>query len=151
MGMGAGIPGMGNIMNGIGSLDSNTQNAVMTSAIGAATEIAKDPNLRKAAIGAVKDGKIDTSLLAQADSGAINRIMKHGETAAGAVANDEGAIQSVADYTGASKESVKATGTAALAAANMAAENKEFQEFAKGKITDRVIDDSIERQRKGKF
>lgn len=123
-GMGMGMPGMGGIMNGIGGLDSNTTNSVMSSAIGAASEVAKNPKLRKAAFSAVKDGKIDTSLLAEAaaeDPGAIDRIMKHGKTAAGAVANDPNAIQSVADYTGADPAAVANLKNAAVSGANMAA------------------------------
>jgi hypothetical protein len=149
-GMGMGMPGMGNIMNGVGSLDSNTTNTLMTSAIGAASEVAKDPKLRKAAIGVVKNGTLDTSLVAESvakNPGAIDRIMKHGKTAAGAVANDEGAIQYAAAQTGASVENVRNTGKAALAGADMAAEaalnNPELKGQLNQAITNRVIDDAI--------
>jgi hypothetical protein len=124
-GAGAGMPGL---INGLGGLDSKTTNSVMSSAITTATEVAKDQHLGKAVLSAASgamSGNTDlskiSSEIAQADNGTLNKIIKEGSTAAGAVANDPSAIQSVAKATGADPSAVANLTKTALSGATMAA------------------------------
>jgi hypothetical protein len=95
-----GVPGIGNMINAAGSLDSKTLGTITSSAMSAASVAAKDPNLRKAGISMLKGEGLDVDALAKADTKNLQSVLDSGLKAVDAVADDPNAGKAAAGILG---------------------------------------------------